>query len=86
MATRWERRSLVRPGPHTAQKKVVIRHSGGRWSNLTRWLPAIVIVRKREFVLDDDFSILIEDLRRAGKRFIVRQNARRQRALFVEEQ
>ena len=69
----------------TARKKVVIHHDGRRWFNLTRYLPATMQTNKGWIVIEDDFSSIINDLRRDGKRFIIRENKRKQRALFVEE-
>lgn len=76
---------LRQHGGSSAQRKVVIRCDGRSWKNLTRWLPAIVHMRGKEVVVEDDFSQLIAGLRARGARFLIRENARRQRALFVEE-
>ena len=74
----WKRRS-------TSQKKIVLRHGGRTYFNLTRWLPDKIQVSGAWIVVEDDFSILIENLKQSKRRFIIRQNARKQRALFVEE-
>lgn len=65
-------------------KEVIIRHAGKDFVNLTRWLPAKVQTSSGPVILEDDFSTIVERLRRDGIRFVIKSNARKQRALFVE--
>jgi len=62
----------------------LIRHVGHTFKRLTRWLPAYVLFRGTSVILDDDFSSFIPELKRTGRRFIIRKNMRFQRAIFVE--
>lgn len=68
----------------STQRQIIVNHCGRRFVSLTRWLPAVVHLPKRSIVIEDDFSQLISTLRARGRRFIIRENARKQRALFVE--
>jgi hypothetical protein len=79
MKHRW-----IIPMRSVRRSKARTRHAGRTYTQLTLWLPARVETSKGPAILDPDFSTIVKSLRDAGRGFIVRENARKQQAIFVE--
>jgi hypothetical protein len=69
----------------TAHVKVTFEVDGVVYSNLTRWLPVTLYEIGNPIHLDDDFTLIVRDLERSKKRYLIRENGCGQRAVFVEE-
>lgn len=69
----------------TAQLAVTILRDGIKYVNLTRWLPSTVNANGMIISINDDFSILVAGLEKAGTKYFIKKNLKGQRALFVEQ-